>query len=151
MKKSTIFSVILAGVFALLCGWFLVMNSGKAPVVSVAYTKESLATFAQCLTDKGVTLYGASWCSHCQRQKAEFGEAIRLIKYVECGAGPRQSDGATQICIQKNTLSYPTWIFKDETRAEGETSFSILAYKTGCPMPQLLNTSAGLTGSTLQR
>src|SRR5512143_3304835 len=42
--------------------------------------------FAQCLKDRGVRMYGAWWCPHCQEQKEKFGEAsFKLAPYVECG------------------------------------------------------------------
>ena len=44
----------------------------------------NLDTFAQCLTDKGVTMYGSVNCPHCLSQKAMFGESFQYVTYVEC-------------------------------------------------------------------
>jgi hypothetical protein len=61
--------------------------------------------FAKCLTAKGLTMYGAVWCPHCQDQKALFGDSFKYIKYVECPDN-------TQLCIDKNIQGYPTWIME---------------------------------------
>src|SRR3989344_3700751 len=60
--------------------------------------------FAQCLTDKGVVMYGAYWCPHCQNEKKAFGDSFRLINYVEC----TQETGR---CLAEKINGYPTWIF----------------------------------------
>lgn len=59
--------------------------------------------FAQCLTDKGFVMYGAAWCSHCQAQKALFGDSFKNIKYVECPDN-------INFCLDKGIKGYPTWI-----------------------------------------
>jgi hypothetical protein len=41
--------------------------------------------FARCLTDRGVKMYGAWWCPHCQEQKEKFGASFEYVPYVECG------------------------------------------------------------------
>ncbi len=48
--------------------------------------KASYDAFAKCITEKGLDFYGAGWCSHCQRQKQLFGEAMKYINYIECDA-----------------------------------------------------------------
>jgi len=59
--------------------------------------------FAECLTQKGFTMYGASWCPHCQQEKSYFGTSFKYIHYVEC---PDNTD----LCIAKGVQGYPTWI-----------------------------------------
>jgi hypothetical protein len=80
---------------------------------------------AQCLAEKGVTMYGAAWCPHCQQQKKEFGDAFKTVPYVECPDSP-------QICLDKKVESYPTWIFPDGTRLVGEQSLQAIAQKAQC-------------------
>lgn len=88
---------------------------------------ESLDKFAMCLADKDVTMYGAVWCSHCQSQKKEFGSSFQYIKYVECPDN-------IKICLDKGVVGYPTWIFNDGSKLEGEQSFAKLSEKSGCPI-----------------
>lgn len=97
-------------------------------------TTDERVAFAQCLTDKGATFYGAWWCPHCAAQKDMFGErAMEAVTYAEC-ATP-SGKGQTAICQQKNIKSYPTWIFADGSRKTGVLTFGVLSEKTGCVAP----------------
>lgn len=89
-------------------------------------------TFAQCVTDAGAKMYGAFWCSHCQNQKKSFGASWEHINYVECST----ADGKSQlpVCTAAGIQGYPTWVFADGSRIEGEASFAQLAGKTGCSL-----------------
>lgn len=97
-------------------------------------TAAELESFAQCLSDRNATFYGASWCPHCNEQKAMFGDAMEHIDYVECHPdGGRQSPPA-EICQQRGITGYPTWIIDGE-RHSGVLSFQELADATGCSLP----------------
>lgn len=80
---------------------------------------------AQCLSDKGITMYGADWCPHCQNEKRAFGNAFALIPYVECPAEPQR-------CVAAGVNGYPTWIFPDGKKLEGEQGLKGLAEESGC-------------------
>ncbi|MBI2102806.1 hypothetical protein HYT55_03130 [Candidatus Woesearchaeota archaeon] len=88
--------------------------------------------FASCLTEKGVAMYGAFWCSHCKDQKEMFGSSFQYINYVECSL----PDGSTQTeyCVKKEIKGYPTWELENGTRLEGTVSLEDLSQKTGCLM-----------------
>ena len=91
--------------------------------------------FAQCLTDKGVVMYGAYWCPHCQNEKRAFGNSFRLVNYVEC----TQETGR---CLAEKINGYPTWIFPDPSagsgqvakRFEGEMGLEGLSEASECPL-----------------
>jgi len=87
---------------------------------------------AQCLTDKGFKLYGASWCSHCQEQKEMFGEAAALLPYVECSTPDGNSQ--TEACDAAGIELYPTWGFSDGKLAPGVMTLQDLAKTSGCPV-----------------
>ncbi|MEY4722940.1 MAG: hypothetical protein RLZZ324_453 [Candidatus Parcubacteria bacterium] len=88
---------------------------------------------AQCLTEKGVKMYGAYWCPHCQQQKKDFGkEAFDKITYVEC-AIPGDPQSQTPACKDAGVTSYPTWVFPSGDRPTGEQPLKDLADKAGCP------------------
>ena len=89
--------------------------------------------FATCLKDKGAVLYGTFWCPHCQNQEKLFGTSSSLLNHVECSTP--DGLGQTQTCKDKNILGYPTWLFADGTSLSGEQSFSKLAEKTSCVLP----------------
>ncbi len=87
-------------------------------------------SFAQCLTDNGVKMYGAFWCPHCQNQKDLFGSSFGKINYIECSLP--DGSGQTNECTAAGINGYPTWEFKDGSRIEGEATFRQLGQKTGC-------------------
>lgn len=89
--------------------------------------------FAQCLADKGVTMYGAWWCPHCKDQKALFGSAFKKVNYVECS--PNQTKGMSQECTDAGIKGYPTWVLADKTQLSGVQTFEKLAEKSGCELP----------------
>ena len=89
-----------------------------------------LDNFAKCLTENGVTMYGAYWCPHCQNQKEMFGKSFENIAYVECSLPNRA--GQTQACKDAKINAYPTWEFRNGERIEGEVSLQGLSQKTGC-------------------
>ncbi|MGE5392748.1 MAG: hypothetical protein ACM3NH_03315 [Candidatus Saccharibacteria bacterium] len=124
MKKTllgtVIFILLLAGV-----GWWAFSNS--KPKVAVASYDE----FAKCLQAKGVTMYGAAWCPHCQNEKKTFGTSFQYVPYVECPDNP-------QACSAKGVESYPTWIMPSGEKLVGEqdtNGFKDLAAKSSCPLP----------------
>lgn len=63
--------------------------------------------FAQCLTDKGIKMYGTDWCSFCQKQKAEFGKSFKHIDYVNCDFNQAECDSA-------GVSGYPTWSINNQ-------------------------------------
>lgn len=120
MSKPAVFVsiIILALIVGLLIlGW----NSNKA--VSVYKT----AAFAKCLKEKEVTMYGASWCPHCQNEKKAFGEDFQFVPYIECPEN-------TQKCIDAGIEGYPTWILKDGKKLVGEQGLEKLAEASGCAL-----------------
>ncbi|MGV8085648.1 MAG: thioredoxin domain-containing protein [Candidatus Bilamarchaeum sp.] len=90
--------------------------------------------FAQCLSNKSVTMYGAWWCPHCKNQKEAFGSSFKYINYVECSS----KDGNTQlpVCDAAGISSYPTWKFANGSSFSAELSFEELSQKSGCPLPK---------------
>lgn len=57
----------------------------------------------------GARFYGASWCPHCQQQKALFGAAGDDLPYVECSPHGPGTPQATA-CLAAEITSYPTWV-----------------------------------------
>lgn len=83
-------------------------------------------TLAQCLTAKGVTMYGADRCQHCAHQKKLFGtDAFAHVNYVEC----EQNKSA---CELAGVRGYPTWKLADGTALPGVQSLDTLAQQAGC-------------------
>ncbi|HEV8289678.1 MAG TPA: hypothetical protein VGQ00_01855 [Candidatus Norongarragalinales archaeon] len=120
MKKIIIFAVVIVAVLAAVI-WFFSSQPGKYDA------------FAQCLTDKGVKMYGAFWCPHCIEQKEMFGSSSKYINYVECSL-PDKSD-QTQVCKDAQIVSYPTWEFANGQRTTGARTLQELAFRSGCQLP----------------
>ena len=95
MKTLTI---IITTLILLVIGFFI-YNSITGNVISGPGEYDS---FAQCLTDAGVVMYGTDWCSYCQRQKDLFGNSFRLIESVDC-------DRNRQECVVAGVTGFPTW------------------------------------------
>ncbi|MGH9498809.1 MAG: hypothetical protein ACRD3L_06665 [Terriglobales bacterium] len=89
--------------------------------------------FAQCLSARGAKMYGAFWCSHCSDQKELFGPSFQYAPYVECGI--KGSRNEAQVCSDAGVKRFPTWIFADGVRVEGERPLDFLGQATGCPLP----------------
>lgn len=128
MKQShkTLLTIILPTIVVI--GGLVALSKSNQP------GGDEYAPFAQCLTEKGATFYGAYWCPHCNDQKRLFGSAIDEVNYVECAIPGNQST-QTQECQDANIESYPTWEFADGSRETGVVPLSRLASKTGCELP----------------
>ncbi len=126
MKTSTkiTFTVFVLIVFVLPLGYYFYYQR----------TPGKLDGFTTCLKDKGAVFYGAYWCPHCQATKAMFGKSAKLLPYVECSLPGGK--GQTQTCNDKGITGYPTWIFADESRLNGELTLNQLAEKTSCEVPK---------------
>ena len=86
--------------------------------------------FAQCITDTGMKMYGASWCKHCKEQKDMFGlESFESVDYVECTKQQTTCDLA-------GVTSYPTWIWS-WYKQSWVHSFEQLSKVTGCELPSV--------------
>jgi hypothetical protein len=101
------------------------------PFISVVKGGE-YETFSQCLSDSGVKMYGAYWCSHCIEQKSYFGNSFKKVNYIECSLPNR--GGQNQVCNSAGIESYPTWEFSDGTRLSGAQALTTLSDKSGCPL-----------------
>lgn len=109
-------------------------------VVGVAYylfhrSQHKYDAFARCLGDRGVKMYGAYWCPHCQEQKEKFDASFEYAPYVECGVkgDPRAEQ---QVCKDADIKHFPTWQFPPTgDRVEKVLSLEVLSDRTGCSLP----------------
>jgi hypothetical protein len=91
--------------------------------------------FARCLGERGVKMYGAWWCPHCQEQKEKFGASFEYAPYVECGI-KGDVHGVAQVCKEQGIKHYPTWQFPPTgERVESIFTLEELSDRTGCALP----------------
>ncbi|MBI5220594.1 MAG: hypothetical protein HY978_02015 [Candidatus Liptonbacteria bacterium] len=107
----------------------LLLVIGASWYFFVPRAEPGAAALAECLRDKGVTMYGSATCIHCLKQKKLFGSAFSLVPYVECPDNP-------QMCLAKGIQGFPTWVMPDGRKLEGEQSFAALSSASGCTLPQ---------------
>src|SRR5687768_10260694 len=89
-----------------------------------------LRGLAERVADSGAVFYGASWCPHCQQQKAMFGASQDRLPYVECSpGGPRGAVASS--CLRAGVQTYPTWVFADGSRQTAVMSLRELADRVG--------------------
>jgi hypothetical protein len=91
--------------------------------------------FARCLSSRGVKMYGAYWCPHCQDQKEKFAASFEYVPYIECGV-KGDAHAQSQACKDANVKHYPTWQFPPMgERVERVFSLEELGDRTGCALP----------------
>ena len=121
--------------------WLLLTAIPAAIVIAALHLQASEKTargpedpyvrgLAERLADSGALFYGASWCPHCQQQKALFGASQDRLPYVECSpGGPRGAVASS--CLSAGVQTYPTWIFSDGSRQTAVMSLRELAERVG--------------------
>jgi hypothetical protein len=129
---------------AAMAGLAMQRRGALAAVLVIATLRVGAATpavaadlddFGRCLKREGAVFYGTAWCPHCQAQRDALGDAMRHVKYVECSVDGKRGE-TTAACERVDVDSYPTWIFDDDSRANGAQSLQELAAKTGCELPR---------------
>ena len=98
-------------------------------------TQHKHDAFANCLSDRGVKMYGSWWCPHCQEQKEMFAKSFKYVNYVECGVkGDVHQE--SQVCKDEKIKAFPTWQFPPAgERVEREFNLQELSDRTGCSLP----------------
>ncbi|MDD4251280.1 MAG: thioredoxin domain-containing protein [Candidatus ainarchaeum sp.] len=87
-------------------------------------TNSGLDEFAQCLTKKGVVMFGTSWCSYCNKQKELFETSFKYVDFVDC-------DNDKSACVNNGVKGYPTWKINGENYS-GLQQLNIIAQLSGC-------------------
>ena len=114
--------------YLVIAGLGIVVLIAAYPLYPQQQANGQLDEFAQCLAEKQITMYGAEWCPHCQNEKKAFGSSFKYIPYVECPDDPKK-------CIAAGINGYPTWIFPDSKKLEGEQGLNELSQESGCALP----------------
>ncbi|MBD3310005.1 hypothetical protein GF351_02190 [Candidatus Woesearchaeota archaeon] len=111
-SKIMITAVVLFALAAAAASGILIRN----------LTRPDYDSFAQCLTEKGVMMYGAYWCHACDVQKERFQGSFEGISYVECSKDHERCE---------DIHAFPTWEYRDRLY-RGVHSIGQLEEITGC-------------------
>ncbi|MFA5095067.1 MAG: hypothetical protein WC447_00150 [Candidatus Paceibacterota bacterium] len=124
MNQKNIFFLIIGLLVLGAIATVIIQLGEKSAVISTKYD-----AFAQCLASKKLTMYGAVWCSHCQAEKARFGDSFKYVPYVECSENP-------DLCVAKGIESIPTWVNEKGEKYVGEQGLEKLSEISGCELPK---------------
>ncbi len=84
--------------------------------------KENYDLLAQCITEKGVNMYGSFRCGVCAKTRAMFGDSFQYINEIECH--PQGENSQTELCLKKGIEGTPTWILEpDEIELKRQLGF----------------------------
>ena len=129
MKKE-VFVICLLTAIALISGCTSQKEEKASP------SSATLDSFAQCLTEKGVKMYGSYICSACLATKKAFGSSFGYIEEIECH--PRGPNPQTDLCLKRDIKKTPTWILEKDgaeiKRLEGYQIPEGLAEFSGCKL-----------------
>lgn len=95
----------------------------------MASRADELHSFATCLKQKNVVMYGNDRCEKCEAQKKMFGPEFSNINYVNC-------DFQDADCKKQQIQYTPTWVFQEKTLV-GLQSFAELAALSSCNAPKI--------------
>jgi uncharacterized membrane protein/Zn ribbon nucleic-acid-binding protein len=121
--------------------WLLQTGAAALLVIAIMHVQSRTAAIsadedpylmglATRLAESGATFYGASWCPHCQQQKAMFGASENRLPYVECSPGGRSAPAA-RACIAARVNVYTTRVLADGERISQVLSTDELARRVG--------------------
>lgn len=89
----------------------------------------SLDSFAKCLSERGLVMYGLYSCPHCQAEKQLFGSSFQYVNYVECSENPGK-------CTAEKISAVPTWVNPNGERLVGTQTLENLSEISGCKLNQ---------------
>lgn len=96
--------------------------------------KENYDELAQCITEKGVNMYGSFRCGVCSKTRAMFGDSFQYINEIECH--PQGENSQVELCLKKDIAGTPTWILEPNgvelKRQLGFLSIEELKEFSGC-------------------
>tara|TARA_B100000927_G_C16399811_1_gene442858 strand:- start:159 stop:1097 length:939 start_codon:yes stop_codon:yes gene_type:complete len=114
------------------------INSSErtAPAIINKSSAEKIK-FAKFLNEKGIVMYSAYWCPHCQDQKELFGkEASKELTIIECAKDGKNNK--FELCQEKEIEGFPSWEINKQIYS-GTRELEELAELTNYPYRSDLN------------
>lgn len=115
---------VLIGAIALVVVAVVLFYLSNYLTVTTGYgvSEEESVILAQCLSDKGIVMYGLPTCPHCIAQKEMFGGGFKLINYVDCSKNTEMCQGLEGV---------PAWKIQGKLYY-GTQPLSFLKQLSGC-------------------
>jgi hypothetical protein len=106
------------------------------PVVAGKTSSKQSAEMALALhlRKAGAKMYGTYWCTTCQWQQEQFGDAFKQVSYVECD--PAGENPRPDLCDRAGITAYPTWEVNGQLVRPGAFSLDRLADLSGYSGPR---------------
>lgn len=101
----------------------------SAPVAPEVAAQSPTMALAIHLKRTGAKMYGTYWCSSCQWQQQQFGEAFSQINYIECD--PAGANARPDLCAQAGITAFPTWELNGQLYRPGAFNLERLAELSG--------------------
>lgn len=112
-----------------------VHRPASPPPSTVPVATNPKMALAMHLKQAGAKMYGTYWCSVCNWQREQFGEAaFSQITYVECD--PKGANPQLHLCNQANISAYPTWEINGRLFSPGGYPLQELANLSGYQGPR---------------
>lgn len=109
--------------------------ASSPPPGAVSVASNPKMALAMHLRQAGAKMYATYWCSVCNWQREQFGEAaFRQITYVECD--PKGANPQVNRCNQANIAAYPTWEINGRLVSPGGYPLQELANISGYQGPR---------------
>ncbi|MFN3189465.1 MAG: peptidylprolyl isomerase [Aureliella sp.] len=110
----------------------VLVAEGEAPAPGPETGARDLVSFAQELTNRGVSLYCAEWSEDCTQQLELFQDGGKFINLIE---STDQNRELTQEAIDAGITVLPTWEFSDGSRETGIQTLDQLSLLSGLSIP----------------
>tara|TARA_Y100000310_G_scaffold286072_1_gene309952 strand:- start:22 stop:417 length:396 start_codon:yes stop_codon:yes gene_type:complete len=130
MKKIFLFVFLVLGIIASAC------TQQNVPEVHEDTGPSELDSFAKCLNENGLKMYGQYTCGVCRKQRELFGSSFQYIGEIECH--PKGENPQTQLCLERDIMKTPTWLLEKDgqvvERLVGFQTLEILSEVSGCSL-----------------
>ena len=108
----------------------LSLSKKTSPLIKTKSSTQNIK-FAKFLNSKGIIMYSAYWCPHCQDQKELFGkEATKELTIIECAKDGQNNQ--FELCQEKGIEGFPSWEINNEIYS-GTRELKELAKLTNYP------------------
>ena len=112
--------------YFIIMGLILIAGLLSATIYLKSSKSGKADSFAQCLTEKNVIVYGNDYCTYTNQNLNFFGKSKKYLNYIKCVENE-------ELCNEKNVEITPTWEINGEVYS-GVQNFKKLSELSGCEL-----------------